>query len=290
MSIQVFSSGHPGDFSFFAGSEALYGETTEIRQPLRVRRTVVSLESGRVEERQESYVPDSTRPYHAISDRVLIGLSRAGGLVKVRWPDFTELLRLPVEEAGAVLVSADKQRFIFLDGKFLVCRRSEDFSLLWNVRLIHASTSGSTGMITSIVLVWRPLPTRFPLMAEVALAPSSAAYDDQPERFYFELLDGDKGTPIVRLALRHFDRIALSKDGRLLAIGQVTNDQSGGLKSIVQIYALPSGQEVATITHDQVSLRRRLLASISGIDFTADGRYLVTSANDNVKVWQLADF
>jgi hypothetical protein len=89
---EVYSStltGQLGELSFFADGGALYGETTEVTQPLTTHRVVVSLGGRKVEEIEEPYNPECGAHYRPVSDRVLIGASRSAGLVKVTWPDFS---------------------------------------------------------------------------------------------------------------------------------------------------------------------------------------------------------
>ncbi len=82
------------------------------------------------------------------------------------------------------------------------------------------------------------------------------------------------------------DGITLSPDGKLLAVAEAAQAEGGGFESRARIYEVPSGKEVATVVHDNV---RTLFNAklIRGIHFTPDGRYFITSGNNNVKIWAI---
>jgi hypothetical protein len=81
--------------------------------------------------------------------------------------------------------------------------------------------------------------------------------------------------------------MALSPNRKLLAVARVEGAKMG-LQSVVNMHEIPSGREVAMVVHDTV-LNNKYLETIlrRNIAFTADGKYFVTSANNNVKIWQL---
>ena len=83
--------------------------------------------------------------------------------------------------------------------------------------------------------------------------------------------------------------IALSPKGKLIAIAKVEPVKGVGWQPTAHIYDIASGKEVATIVHDSVPSDKFLGASLSrGMSFTADSKYLVTSANNKVKIWEIA--
>ena len=138
----------------------------------------------------------------------------------------------------------------------------------------------------------------------VALAPRRAAYQGKPEAFYVEILNGKDGKPIARWSRNGYDGVALSPDGKLLAIatldakrasfaetpvtGRIKTDDSH-LEPTMHIHEVPSGREIATVIHDQISSNQRLGGSLNGSNsgFTPDGKYLITSNSFNVKIWEV---
>lgn len=200
------------------------------------------------------------------------------------------MFQIPLEDGPNFFrLSGDRKLLVYIAHQELVCRRVEDFGLLWK-RSIDAridlnqqwNDSPSGPHVASAAYAISSDGSR------VALSPWADTYHGQPERFYTELLNGGDGSAIVRLALRHRDRIALSPDGKLLLIGELVNDHSGEIRPTFHAYALPSGEEVATILHDRAAARHRLTAGVDGVDFTADGKYLITSASNSVRIWQVA--
>jgi hypothetical protein len=106
--------------------------------------------------------------------------------------------------------------------------------------------------------------------------------------FYIEILSGDSGTPIVRWRKNPGDGLALSPDGKLLAVADLV-EVGNDLEPTVHLYEVPSGREIGTAVHDRVSRTRRLGATLHGsaLGFTDDGKYLVTGNSYKVKIWQM---
>jgi WD40 repeat protein len=107
-------------------------------------------------------------------------------------------------------------------------------------------------------------------------------------RCYLEILGGKDGTPVARWPLDYKDGIVLSPDGKLLALGETVQNKAGQSEPTVHVYEVPSGREVARFVHDRVPWKNRVNAYlVNGLEFTPDGRYLITSANNKVKIWQV---
>ena len=119
-----------------------------------------------------------------------------------------------------------------------------------------------------------------------ALAPRRPECYGQSRLFYLEIVDGRNGHPLVRWPVDYKDGLSLSPDGKLLAVAEAIQSKSGGFDAIARIYEVPSGKQVATVVHD--SARSLFNAKLTrGIHFTPDGRYFVTSGNNNVKIWSV---
>ena len=105
--------------------------------------------------------------------------------------------------------------------------------------------------------------------------------------FYVEAVNARNGAVISKW---HLDQegLALSPKGRLMAIGTV-QEVKEGWQPTAHIYDVASGKKVATVVHDAAPRDKYLGTSLSrGMSFTADGRYFVTSANNKVKIWEVA--
>jgi hypothetical protein len=294
----VYSAPLPGEareFSFFSDSERLYGvaETPRLRESM-----LIDLRTGGIEKREDEYVRGKTAFVEAIHDRILIGY-RGKRLVQVEWPTLREVAGVPLNAAASFLrFSADRKRLIHTVGQSLVCRRAEDFDVLWTRQVdsdIGMMEQGLAGVSIS--------SARYAISGDgsiVALAPRRSGMSGKPERFYLEILNGTDGHPLRRLPENGSDGVALSPDGSLLAIAQMDGvadsyEESpigrtriaGGLEPALHIHEVPSGREVTRVVHAMVTRDQRLRGHLDGrrSGFTPDGRYLITSNSYDVKIW-----
>jgi hypothetical protein len=281
--------GDPSSFSFFAGRDAVYGLCSTL-QPITHHQIVVDLSTGRLEERQRVYDQNTAAYYDALFDSTLIGIRRHRELVQARWPDLSESLRVDAKgDASDFRFTGNRRILIHLVSQQLVCRRAEDFSVLWT-RPIDADIDLSARM------PWN-LPENGPRLAwasyaisadgsTAAVAPRRVSYGGAKEQYYLEILNGKDGASVIRWPLDYKDGIVLSPHGKMLALGEVAEGKSGQLEPTVNIYSVPSGIKIATLLHDRVPWKNRVNAHLNGgIEFTPDGRYLITSANNKVKIW-----
>ena len=86
--------------------------------------------------------------------------------------------------------------------------------------------------------------------------------------------------------------LALSPDGKLLAVGQsVPAGDKQNVDLFVDVYEIASSRRIARELHCRVPPGRfqnlNGSFSTSGIQFTPDGRWLVTSGYDRTKVWEV---
>jgi WD40 repeat protein len=74
-----------------------------------------------------------------------------------------------------------------------------------------------------------------------------------------------------------------------LAAAEVVHEKRGAVPT-VSIYEVATGVKLARVEHEPVTSNPFMNASfgIHGIEFTPDGKYLVTSTHDT-KVWALGD-
>lgn len=290
---EIYRSPLPGDnayFSFFLGGQALYGSTSTY-EPLTKHQMVTDLRNGTTEEQVHAYDPENATMYYPLSGRTLIGFRNDRELLQVHWPDMKEVLRVDAGgEVRGFSFTADRKTLIHVVGQKLVCRSASDFSPLWT-REIDKDFDLTERM------PWHP-PSYGPHIASAyysisadggtaILAPGRAPYRGTPARYYLEILEGASGRPIARWPVSHKDNIAISADGKMLAIAETSGgDKHGTVQSIVRLYDVPSGAPLASLVHDLVPWKHRVNARVE-IDFTADGKYLITSAYTNVKIWSV---
>jgi hypothetical protein len=288
------------DFSFFSDGERLYGVSEPA--PLTRESMVIDLRSGEIEKRQDKYDAKSSVFAQAFKDRILIGY-RGDRLAQMEWPSLREIAGISTEPDHSFLrFTTDRTRLIHTVGQSLVCRRVEDFGVLWtrqidaDIDLSSRSASEVANASASYVIAGDG--------GAVALAPRRAAYQGKSELFYIEILNGIDGKPIARWPRNGSDGVALSPNGKFLAIGKMEEKErsytdtpvTGRIKTedvhlepTMHIHEVPSGREIATIIHERVSVNQRLGGGLkgSGSGFTPNGKYLVTSNNFNTRIWQV---
>ena len=179
--------------------------------------------------------------------------------------------------AAAILLSNDMGFGVSDDRKFLaysfdhtlLCRRMSDLQIIWTRQLklfapkVVVSASGS----------------------HVA-----AAFTDFKNEYNLAVYDGNTGKELTRLPVKGTDGIALSPDGKLVAVVERSIGKDHVAIPKINIYEVASGQQLASVTHDQISSgRRQFLESGCTVSFTSDGKYLITSGM-LTKVWSLNYF
>jgi WD40 repeat protein len=96
--------------------------------------------------------------------------------------------------------------------------------------------------------------------------------------------------PLSRLPLKGDAGIAISPDGKRLAVGERI-DQTDEAELAVSIWDRLTGVRLARIVHDHLRADRGDWVNshfgIQGIQFTSDGKYLITSGT-RTRVWDLA--
>ena len=117
----------------------------------------------------------------------------------------------------------------------------------------------------------------------VAAAVTDNAFSDKQTKFYVGIYDGNDGRELTRLPVTGTDGLGLSADGKLIAVG----DRKSQSDPTVHIYEISSGRRLASVAHDHLVNQRSLflVGGLSGIEFTSDGKYLVSSGAMNTKIW-----
>jgi hypothetical protein len=294
---EIFSTpmaGEPAAFSFFRGGEGLYGVTEphSLGRKLADRiALVIDLRTGGIE-RLPSPVTAETAYYTALSGRTLIGVRGNRELVRTEWPDLRELASATVNGPinGGLNLTGDRQRLIHVVDQSLVCRRTEDFRVLWSRQIdasidLAATLNGRGVLGPSLSIAYNCLSADGSTAAIGARRVNNIA---APVEFYIEILDGKDGTPVARWPKNPDQGIALSADGSLLAVAELV-ETGNDLQPTIRVHEVPSGKEVATVVHDQIALNRRLGGTVRAgeFGFTSDSKYLVTANDYKLKIWEL---
>ena len=284
----------PGIADFFAGSSVLYMEFAIIPGNLNEgRRMTLDLATGLVEQRVQTRRPgDVATGYRALDGNALLGIEtssspyRHNALLRAMLPDYKEVLRVPFAPSGKEpdgyetfpFVSSDRASFVYAFGHTIVCRRTKDLAILWTAEIEKELFGTRTLAISADG-------------GRAAVAVIDTDLWDRQRRFYVAVYDGKDGTLVSRIPVNGDQGLAVSPDGESLAVAKRI-PQGGDVRLVVDIYQVTSGKLVATATHDRVPSGRDQILNgqfdhaENGLQFTPDGRFLVTSGNNRVKVWE----
>jgi WD40 repeat protein len=279
--------------SFFEKSESLYAETSPFRTEERdlttsVEHVVVNLTNWNIDRRITPESEARVVIYQALRANTLIGAeltSNKGmtGLILASLPNYKETARVPfakdnLTEAGYhqsnIAISTSADRIIYGSARTIICRRASDLGLVWT----HEVEPEMFGIrYVSIT----PDGTR------VAAAVMDTMAVDFQRNFYVAVFDVQTGSLVARLHLNGTDCMVISPDGKLIAVENRRMPKPGVSQPVIEIYDVDSGMQVAEVIHNT----HRSTARDFGIDavraeFSADGKYLITSTYDT-KVWAL---
>jgi len=268
--------------SFFADSDALFLQTSSY--PTR-QLGVVDLRDGSCAERTDSVSARRLHLMYATTGRTLLmadynGTSnRTEALVQLELPDYHERSRtayateprLERSWERDLFFSADRKTVAYTFDDVIVCRRADDLGILWTRRIspplqgVHALAITADGLTVAAAVSEHAHPYRL---------------------FYTAVYDGRNGVELYRRPICGSYGMAISPDGKLLAVGEVR-----GATLALHIYGLPDGSLLASMIHGEAPKgRRQFLYSafvIQGIQFTSDGRFLISSGGTGTKVWRL---
>jgi hypothetical protein len=276
--------------NFFADGEALF--LSFVGAKGLVREVAADIRTSQRTERTRPYDPlEYSEQATPVDDRILV-VARFGNeprrlefLTRLRYPDYRELSRVTIPPAKSAArpssdlsVSSDRSTAVYFSSSAVVCRRTDDLSIVWN-REIDGGLRA------------------FPLAVSangdhVAAVMARASFDgkfEHYERLYTSILDGKTGAEAARLPVFGKYGIAISPTGKLLALITDEPGEKGAVLPTVHIYDVPSGKRLGSVVHDQIPRgRRQAVLAGCGVSFTSDGKYLVTSGM-MTKVWNLGD-
>jgi hypothetical protein len=285
--------GPPGDISFFAEGEAFYEDTVFFRPDGYAEYLNVVVNLKTMEKKVRPRFPHTGNvSYRALRANTLLGTDsntspfRHNVLTRIILPDYRELGRVPFavpdgkEQDGYEtfpFISADRQTLAYAFGHTIVCRRTKDCEVLWTQPVEKAMFGARRLAVSSTG-------------SRIAVAVIDSTIWDQQKQFYVAIYDGQNGRPVAKLSLNGDHGLAVSPDGRLLAIGKRIATPNY-IQLRVECYDIESGQLISVGTHDRVPPGRFQILNAQfdseyGLQYTADGKYLITSSNNNIKVWK----
>lgn len=290
--------------SFFADGTALYVETmpmveAEGGRATTLQRAVIDLRTRKLNERLGTLGtqyfalawPSVLRVDSSLQD------SRAHSLVIETLPDYKEITRVPFavapepERSGRPIVtgrgmvyghdatpvvSTDRRAVVYGAGHSIVCRRTSNLDLLWT-RPIESEYAGA----------WQLDLT--PNGSKIAAAIVGGSFAADQNKFYIGVFNGKDGSVAARLPFNGRDGVAISPDGKLVAISQQTRLSNGQVQPSVNIYDVATGHQVGDVAHPIVNISGfgNSGAGSIGSKFTPDGKYLITSGLNDTMIWAI---
>ena len=279
----------PLSVGFFGDSQALL---LQFVGPKGQRReVVVDIRTGERVERLRPYDSDHPSEQVPTDDRVLLTAHfgaetwRFESLARVQFPGYRELSRtafLPKAGDSApcsdLSLSDDRRTVLYFSDCALTCRRTEDLGVIW----AHSIEAGLRAFPLAV-------SAHGDCAAAVIARGSSDGKFEHYERLYTSIFDGRTGAETVRLTAYGKYGIAISPDGKSIAVVADEPGDKGAVLPTAHIHDVPSGNRLASVIHDRIPKGRRqaLLAGCT-VAFTSDGKYMITSGM-TTKVWKLGD-
>jgi hypothetical protein len=288
--------------TFFADSHGLYTETMLMGSAATGRVTTfqqaaINLDTRELAER----LAEGNIRYFALTGRAVLGLesnpqtSQSEALVRAELPDYKEVVRVPfaatqeperygrpaISGRGIVyghdtdpLISADRRTVAYGAGHSLVCRTASNLEVLWT-RAIEPEYLGA----------W--LLDLTPDGSKVAAAVVGGSSVADRDKFYVGVYDGKDGSVVAKFPINGREGVAISPDGKLLAVSQQTRISNGQVQPSVNIYDVSSGHQVGDVAHPAVNTSGFGNSGVGSIGskFTPDGKYLITSGVNDTMVW-----
>ena len=257
------------------------------------QQVVIDLRAGRIiQEQIRDGLFQATRGQQLLTTKGELG--KGGVMSVVELPDYREVAHADLEaprsgRSGTDQVVSSRGDFLVYGvDDLIVCRRTTDLRIVWTRRLGTASSR-----------VWRvaisALGDRVAVVAAAAPSPESPEAHRRPlelQPLYIAVYDGRSGKPMARFPAdtRFSEVLALSPDGKLLAVGERVPADGQSIDLLLDIYDIASQRRITGELHSRVppgQFQNR--AGFAAAEFTSDGRYLVTSGYDRTKVWEISD-
>jgi hypothetical protein len=277
---------------FFADSQAIFLEIAGGKGQRAHQQTLVDLNTSERTQGMRSFDPfEYWEQMSPIDGRNLLVAhyrnkpQRLEWLSRVEFPSYRELSRvvLPAQQSDSkpsadVSISADRNFAAYFFNNSVICRRTGDLEIRWT-RPIESGL--------------RAFPLVFSAAGDYIAATLAKGVPGRQWESYTPICiaihDGRTGEGLARLPFGadNANGIALSPDGKLLAVISREDGSHGELVATAHIYEASSGQKLASVVHDHIRTgRRQFLEAGATVAFTSDGRYMITSGM-STKIWKL---
>jgi hypothetical protein len=242
--------------SFFADGQRLYARSASfaLNDQVASQQVIVDVRTGmqterlRVHEREPSEVVIP----RAVKDGMLLGTEynrrthNTEAMVQLELPEYRERARVIYESPGRQsdeFFWANRAVLAYGLDHTVVCRRTNDLSLIWTRRFPpEFLTASSLGVSAD--------------GAFVAVGFASKGFWHTDRKYQTSVLSGKDGSELALLALDGSESIAISPDGRLLAAGLAIPDGRNGTTPTVYLHDVSSGRQLASWAHDRVRSAR----------------------------------
>lgn len=213
------------------------------------------------------------------SGDVLVQLSFPGCVFKRMGPiDPTDPKR---RVRGKIAVSPDKKTLAYDSGTHIIIRDNTSNEV---IKRLDSGSLFFTGQLSYT-------PDGKSLIALACASKCLSA--DEEGTFYLWFYDTTNYKMTRQLEVPRLNTFAISPDSQLLAVSYKLQKRSF-LKTVEQgnidIYELATGRKLTTASHPPVEVRRENLwaADINYLNFTPDGKYLMSSTYDT-RIWRVGE-
>lgn len=289
--------------SFFAEGQRLLGEV-RLLGTKDVRYLLIDVPSMKSEVTTVSVPEDAF--YHTwacAADRVLRLESRAPTLPPPQREETYRLFRLTsgvsMEEVGRLpegyvppetllgspSISLDRRWLLHsLGGEKVVFRSCIDLQERWSLSVDRGLRFWATGVSPNGV---------FAVCSDTLMAGRYGRTGPTSPRDHLLVIDARRGVVLQRLAVatNACERVAISGDGCLIAAAYLRShmdNQKGVDETLIDLIHAKTGQVLQTLVHCLTKPNDRLKSGVNHLDFTADGKYLISSG-DSSRIWQLGE-
>jgi hypothetical protein len=177
-----------------------------------------------------------------------------------------------------IFFSDDRNVTVYFFNNALTCRRTVDLETLWTQPIEAGLRAFPLG-----------ISARGDYVAASIARGGPAGEFERYDPLYVAVYEGKAGAEVARLDVNGGEGIALSQDGKLIAVVTRERGKDGEVLPTVHLREVSSGRELASVVHDRIkSSRRQFLEAGCTVAFTSDGRYMVTSGM-LTKVWRLGE-
>lgn len=278
--------------AFFGDGQTLWIEGPGAHWTL--QHVVVDVRTGQRTERMPPFDPNRPANYAPLRGGILLVSRREANpyrtetLSLVEFPSYREIANAPYASQqrkpsvnGSLRqaehgfgVSADRELLAYSFDDVLVCRRLEDLGVVWARQLdpqlkAHRVVLSAHG-------------------DHVAAALADDAFWYQQRAVSVAVYDAKTGAEVARLPLSGTEGVAVSPNGKLLAVVAREPGKKNEEVTTVHIHDVSSGMRLASVVHALVKTRNPFLEGGCSVTFMPDGQHMISVARAT-KVWKIGD-